>query len=320
MYKTKYYKYKNKYLDLVKEEGFNDPDKVDAYDSPDLDHAPEEIDDSVQELDNEINENLEEMIMKKENFEGFDTKKIDFVTEDLQQVIIDIGEFGKARGKIYDVGEFDKSLFTNVSKANKNKILELKDKNSFDIFTNRYGKPVRGKLFINWKMVAGDYRGIYIASSVLGDREEDIPFFDKTSDNWLNYDYNRLDDVIIFQKIRDLINFKKITKPFVGKMVDEYAIGEEEFARFNDPLTYDKIIMINDSKSFDKFTNKYGMISNDQIKIDWNAVNHDYAGFYIDKDNDFFEKRSNKAYYQGEKYFSWVEKYNIHKGIVYLFD
>lgn len=320
MYKSKYYKYKNKYLNLIKERGFNDPDKVDAYDSPDLVPAPEEIDDSVQELDNETNENFEEMIMKKENFEGFETKNIDFETEDLQQVIVDIGEFGKTRGKVYDVGEFDKNLFTDVTRSNKNKILALKDMKSFDIFTDRYGKPIKGKLFIDWKMVANDYKGIHIASSVLGDRKDDIPFFDKTGDNWLNYDYNRLDDVIIFQKVRDTINFKKITKPFIGKMVDEYAIGEEEFARLSDPLTYDKIVVLDDVKSFDKFTNKYGMVSKDHIKIDWNTINHDYAGFYIDKDNDFFDKRSKKAYFKDEKYISWIKKYDIHEGIVYLFD
>ena len=325
MYKQKYYKYKNKYLDIIKEDGFSEPDdadKIDAYDSPDLKEAEEEVYDVAEEDEDEIKERLEDMLLKKENFEGYDTKGIDFATEDLQQIIVDIGEFGEARGKIYDYDEFDSTTFTDIKRSNKNKILSINDTNSFDTFTERYGKMKNDKLFIRWSIVAKDYMGIYIASSVQGDRDKVIPLHNKTTtDNWLDYDYNHVDDVVIFQRSRDITNFKKITKPFKGKVLDEYAISEEEFAKFSDPITFNKILLITDVKTFDKFTNKYGVLAkNKYINIDWDNVNHDYGGFYIDKDNDFFNKRDKTAYYKETKFESWIERNDIHDGVVYLFD
>lgn len=377
MYKNKYYKYKNKYLHLMqgtmKGGGLDDdPDIVDYYDEDDLILAPHELFDSIQEDEEDANNILNDMMLKKEDFEGFETNKSDYVTDDLDQegpqsdspneefsddqdmfigqldnrqdqlktyqtkvtftepevtsdepTLIDIGEFGEVRGKAYDIGEFDeKSLFTNIQKKiNKNKILLLKDKDSFDTFTDKYAKPRNNKIFINWLKVAKDYKGICIASSVLGDREDEIPFNNRiTVDNWLYYDYNRLDDVIIFYKPRSLINFKEINRPFKGKMVDPYAIPENEFARLADPITFDKIVVIDDVTSFDKFTNKYGFLSKNDISINWIKLNQDYDGFYIDKDNDFFRQRQKKAYYKGNKYDSWIKKYKIDSGVVYLFD
>jgi hypothetical protein len=126
--------------------------------------------------------------------------------------------------------------------------------------------------------------------------------------------------VIIFQKLRSLIDFKKITKPFNGKMVDEYAVEEEEFVKLSDPITFDKIVILDTVSAFDKFTSKYGILVKDKINIDWQNVNHDYDGFYIDKDNDFINLRNKKAFLKGEKFESWIKKYKIISGIVYLFD
>ena len=371
MYKNKYYKYKNKYLHLMKG-GLrdDDPDIVNAYDEDVLVLAPDELFDEIQDDEQSINNIINDMIVKKEDFEGFDTKKSDFVTDDLASDInqnetvtddlniffdqlesrpdnlvinspkvtfsepevtsdiprtIDIGEFGEVRGKAYDIGEFDNmSIFTNIKKKNidKNKkILALKDKDSFDTFTDRYAKPRNNKIFISWAKVAKDYKGIYIASSVLGDREDEIPFNGRTTvDNWLYYDYNRLDDVVIFKKPRNLITYKEISRPFKGKMVDEYAISENEFALISDPITFDKIVIIDDVTAFDKFTNKYGFDTKNSLSIDWQQINQDYDGFYIDKDNDFYRSRSRKSYYKGSEYDSWLKKYKIKPGIVYLFD
>lgn len=49
----------------------------------------------------------------------------------------------------------------------------------------------------------------------------------------------------------------------------------------------DKILKIDNTETFDIFTNKYGNIENQQdyIFIKWNQVAHDYKGFYINKDN-----------------------------------
>ena len=319
MYKEKYYKYKNKYFNLI---GGEDPDKVDAYDSPDLKEAPIEIYDVSLEDAEEFFDELEDKALEKENFIGFETKGIDIVTEDLQQQIIDIGEFGKTRGKKYNIEEFDADLFASVKRPNKNKILSLKTVDEFDTFTNKYGRKKNKKVFIKWDKVAKDYKGIYITESVLGDRSDTIPYQNRTTtDNWLFYDYNMLDDVIIFNKLRNLINFKEIHEPFRGQVVDEYAIPTNEFAKYYDKITFDKILLINDVKSFDKFTNKYGKVVKDKyIDIDWKRVNRDYAGFYIDKDNDFFKKRKNRAYFKNEEFESWIKKDKLYKGLVYIFD
>lgn len=322
MYKKKYYKYKNKYMDLVKEKGFEDPDKIDAYNSPDLKEieADEVVYDVATQDEEEVIERLEDLMLKKEDFQGFSTKGVDFATEDLQQVIIDVGQLGEVRGKVYEMEEFDPDVFTNVKRANKNKIVNLVKPADFDTFTSKYGKMKNKKLFINWPHVAKDYRGIHINSSVLGGRGDQIPFQDRTTtDNWVNYDYNRLDEVIIFQKPRNMIQFKEISKPFRAKVVDEYAINaDEDFAKISDPITYNKILLVDDVKSFDKFTNKYGiLIKGGKVKIDWEKVNHDYDGFYLDKDADF-KARSKNIFYKNNEYPSWLS--NIHKGVVYIFD
>jgi hypothetical protein len=329
MYKEKYYKYKNKYLGLTKEEGFDDPDKVDAAESPDLKEAPIEVYDAASDDEDEIIEDLEDQALKKEDFQGFDidkgTKTSDFVTENLQQQIVDIGELGKARGKKYNIEEFDSDVFTTINRLNKNKILALKNQNDFDKFTNKYGSKKKKKVFIKWDKVQKDFKGVYITKSVLGDRSDTIPYQDRTTtDNWLYYDYNMLDDVVIFHKYRNLINFKEINKPFHGLVVDEYAISDTDFAKYYDKITFDKILVIDNVKSFDKFTNKYGKILKSSkkkyIDINWKNVNHNYDGFYIDKDNTFFRERRNQAFYKGEKFESWVKKNKLNKGLVYIFN
>lgn len=329
IYECKYIKYKNKYLNLVGGTGYTDPDKFDAFDSPDLNEAPVEIYDAAEEDEEEIIDELEEKVLEKEDFQGFDIDKgqktTDFITEDLDQQIIDIGEWGEARGKKYNLQEFDADVFTTLQRPNKNKILALKTTDDFDTFTNKYGKMKNKKLFIKWGTVSKHYKGIYIDKTVLGDRSDVIPYQDRTTDNWLFYDYNMLDDdVIIFHKLRDFMTFKEIKKPFQGIAVDEYAIPPEDFVRYSDPITFDKILLIDDVKSFDKFTNKYGKIiahkDNKYIDINWNRVNRDYDGFYIDKDNTFYKDRKNTAFFKDEKYESWIKKSKIYKGVVYLFD
>jgi hypothetical protein len=58
------------------------------------------------------------------------------------------------------------------------------------------------KLFINWKKVSKEYKGIYITDSVLGDRTDTIPYQDRTTaDNWLYYDYNMIMMLFYFIKL-----------------------------------------------------------------------------------------------------------------------
>lgn len=330
MYKKKYYKYKNKYLKLLKGGDFDIPEIFDGYDSDDLN--PMDNDELELDLSSEIEseEEVEKKASEHEKFLGFDIENTYYnLDENLKQDVWDVGIFGNARARIYLLSDFDKSNFVKFNDpSDKTKILIINNENDFDNFTDKYGKYDKkdNNIYINWKKVAHKYKGVYLTSSSQGELEEDIPHLSRTASNWINYDYNEkfLDNVIIFTKIRNLINFKEITKPFKGKIVDEYAVDEKEFARLSDQITHDKILLIDDIMSFDKFTNEYGFLIQKKkknisfIDIDWNKVNRDFDGFYIDKDIDFY-KRLNKAFYKGKIYESWVKKNEIEQGVVYIF-
>jgi hypothetical protein len=346
-YNNNFYKYINqnnktgdfvdKYMQIIQDGLLDDPelnpvdepDIVDAYDEDILEDFPEEDAIENEELD-EVNEEVEEVIDDKEgnDFIGFDTDPdVDFINEDLQQKSVDVGINGDIRGRRYDYEDFESNDFIKVSsKINKNKILMINDRDSFDVFTSKYGELNReeNKIFIKWKEVTKNYKGIYITTSCLGSREEDIPFKDKvTKENWLNYDYNYLDEVIIFIRERSLIHAKHIETPFKGKVVDEYAVSEDEFVDIHEKNGKDKILLIDDVADFDKFTNLYGSLKTKKnkthIQINWKKVNRDYDGFYINKDNDFYQDRYRKAFLNDKKYNSWLKYDNIMNGLVYLF-
>lgn len=116
---------------------------------------------------------------------------------------------------------------------------------------------------------------------------------------------------------------KNIIEPFRGKILDPYSLPENLFVKITDN-TKNKILLIDNIKSFDKFTNKYGQISGQaacsHIKINWDSVNMDYNGFYLDKNQDFYNSRYKKAFYNNKKYTSWLYKNKISPGLVYLFE
>lgn len=325
MYKEKYYKYKNKHNKWLQENNFVDPDKGDGYNEDN----PESVSDDELILrdipDEELSESLESSVNNdKQQFEGFDTKSgNDIITENLNQTNIDVGLFAKARGKLFDYSDFNKSDFIYFNnKPNKSKILHLDNHNSFDEFTEKYGFINKDKnLYIKWDQVNKKYKGIYVASSVLNDREETIPYMGKTVQNWVNNDLRGqyLDKAIIFQKYRNIIREKEIQKPFHGYVVDSYAI-DDELTKISDPIERDKkILLIDDVRSFDKFTGKYGFIDKSDISIKWDKVKKDYDGISIDKDNFFEKNRRHKAYFHDQLYDSWWEKSNIVAGLAYLF-
>ena len=326
MYKQKYYKYKNKYTKWIKENGLNDPDIGDEDHVENLEYVPDEELDIDRLNEEEIDENLEKMLMKRQNFEGFETdSSIEYVSEDLQQDIFDVGLLGKARGKSFDFGDFDKDEFIQLNKPNKSKILRINNKDSFDTFTEKYGAINKKdkKVHIKWDLVNKDYKGVFIESSALSDRDDTIPFMGRTVPNWVEYDFNHLDEVIIFKKYRNLQHSKEISRPFKGNVVDEYAIDETEFSRITEPITNNKILLIDDIRGFDKFTAKYGLVKTKKngsfIDINWDNLRIDYDGFYIDKDNNFNEDRYENAFYDGKLYKSWWIKNEIESGVVYLF-
>lgn len=344
MYKHKYYKYKYKYNKRLQQLGkggpelhsVDDPDELDGQEWTELYSVPDQEVELIAEIDEDAeNEELQQVLVNrlKENFGEYEIEKESSphglsTDEASRNRIIDIGIFGKARGRIHDVYEFDKTEFVSMhDKPNKSKILRINNKDSFDEFTNKYGKVNRKNKRINiaWNKVANNYKGFYLSSSALGERTDTIPYMDRTtSGNWVDYDFHYADEVVIFKKPRKLLHARQISRPFRGSVVDEYAIEEEEFARITDQITRDKILLIDDVKSFDKFTNKYGFPvgrkDNTYIDIAWDHVNKDYDGFYIDKDNDFEKDRYHSAFYKGQEFPSWLEKNDIQIGIVYLFE
>lgn len=326
MYQRKYHKYKTKYLNLVKESGFGSTDDVDYYDADDL--YPLSDDELELDLDKEksVDQSIEDL--PKGKFLGYDVKGESFINENLNQTIVDIGLYGKARGKIVQSINIDPQFLVKLNqKPTKEKYLVIDNNDDFNNFTDQYGyiKKKDKNIYIKWDKVAQNYKGIYLKASAQGGLEDDIPYQGRTVPNWLNYDFDQkfIDNTIMFIKERELITYKKIKYPFNGKISDEYAIPENEFSRITDQITHDKILLIDDLKSFDQFTNKYGYLIKkkklEKIDINWNDVKRDYDGFYIDKDIDLY-KRVNEAYYQGRLYPSWIETLGIEQGIVYIFN
>ena len=315
-YERGYREYKRKYLLAM--DGSN-PDKVDSDDEMSIEEFPDDYQsfDTPEEL--EIIDNLNNMIMRKET--------MDPLSENFSQVVRDIGSQGQARGKIYDISEIDNSLFTTIKKhPSKHKILMLKNYNDFDMFTQKFGKMNKknNNVYIEWRKVSNMYKGVYVMSSVIGDRYEDMPYMGRTKSSWINYDYDYIDDVVIFIKQRSLMMSRHISEPFNGRIVDGYSIDEDEFVKISDPVTNDKILLLDNVKSFDKFTNKYGFLiknkKSQSVDIDWHKVNKDYDGFSIDKDNDFHEDRYEIAFFKDNRYQSWWINNQIEGGIVYLFN
>lgn len=350
MYKQKYYEYSGQ---NIKRGGFtdisgftnassfvvrssysdNDPDFINPLDLDQHEPLTLEEEDAYNSIlsDEEIDRNLESMIIERKNFKGFEIGSntgTEFLTENLNQSVQDIGLYGKARGKIYEYTDFDKEDYIKMYKpSNKSKILMINNINSFDDFTIKYGEINENdnNIYIKWDDVSNKYKGIYIPSSALGNREDVIPYKDTSVNNWIYNDFVFLDKVVIFKKPRVLLEYREINNPFDGYVVDEYAIDEEDFIRIYDKdkfMNIDKILLIDDVKSFDIFTNKYGIPdkSNRTITIDWNKVSIDYDGIYIDKDNDFSQSRTRKVFYNDTKYRSWLKSSGIKIGLVYLFN
>lgn len=342
MYKNKYYKYKQKYL-LLKGGGADfgtpedEPDVVNYDDIPDLNPIENELDTMV-DLGQE-EEEIREMFAEYPNeYEGFN----EALSDNLQQIVVDVGLFGLARAKRYTIDDFDNSFFIDInSKPDKTKILRIDNIDDFDKFTEQYGKldskNNNNNIYIKWDDIASKYRGFYLTSASLQNRDQQIPYKNITVNNWVNTEpiwntgeYNFIDEVLLFVKELPSIYLNKIYWPFRGMIAEEYAINEKDFVSIYDKITYDKVLFIHNVESFDKFTNKYGFVKTKYfdkydkyvkfIDINWNRVSIDYIGFYIDKDNDFREDRYRYAFLEDEKYRSWWKANKIDEGLVYLFE
>lgn len=306
--------------------GINDPDII-YYDDWEIDAHPEDElpqDELFDGTEDEIINNIFKPF--KGDFEGYDVGGIsEELTESMDQSHGDVGVWGKARGRIYSFDEFDNDEYITINqKPKKSKILKIQTIDDFDTFTSKYGFIKNDMLYISWDKVANKYKGFYLSSSSQGARTTDVPFGDKTFPNWVDNDYGFIDNVILFDKLRELFNYKEIKEPFKAKLVEPISIPYDDFINIFDPITSNKILFIDNIKAFDKFTNLFGLLRKKNkiqyISINWRKVNKLYDGFLIDIDNDFLKDREDVAFFKGEKYESWVNRNGLGAGIVYVFD
>jgi len=296
MYKEEY---KKKYLKFIKNRGLDE-------------FIPDDITDVISNESEEIENIIKSYEIKSKIF------------HDETQTIIDIGLYGKARGKIYEENDFDTSLFIKLENTPSiSKILLIDNTADFDEFTSQYGKINKkdNNIYISWDIVAKKYKGFYLKSVAINNREEDIPYNGKTIKSWIYNDFKNIDKIIIFKKIIiPNIKLKTITKPFKAKIVDSYSIKEDEFLKITDPIIHSGILFIDNIKSFDKFTNKYGSILKSDIIINWIQVAKDYDGFCIDKNNNFEKDRYEKAFYENKLFTSWWNLSKLIAGMIYIFE
>jgi hypothetical protein len=329
-YKKEYMECKRRYLELkraISSEGISPEgdidieyikdDKVIKSTEPSYSYTiPEEEEDTVS-------------ILKSES------QKEAFTRENVEK---DVGLFGKARGKSFKKYKFTDVDFTTINKKpNKDKILLIDNVDDFDIFTDKYGSLEKYEdedkeygeqtvLYINWDNVANDYKGIFLDDGIKADRFTKAYYKGETYSSWWESSFD-FEDVLIFSGPEDakpagLPDGKPITKPFKGLTYGENDFTEDDYILIQekDPT---KILILDKIEAFDQFTNKYGRLhrlkKKYNIRIDWDKVNADYKGFYVDKDNTYKSDRYKTAFYEGTKYPSWWKGEKIKGGIVYVF-
>jgi hypothetical protein len=298
-FEKEYLKYKKKYIKLKYDYG-NDYD-TDLIDTDEL-----------------IEENLqyEETLEDTTDDTNIDEELEIFMEKLLKLPVVDIGIDGLARGKlvkIYDVNE----EFTDMTREEDGKILKIETQDDFDKFTAKYGYINKKDLLIKWDFVADKYKGFFLADSI-PERDVTVLYKNKTYDTWIKKDYD-IKDVVIFDKIPVVVKYKTIKKPFKAMISESYMMDEEDFTRINDKYLINKILLIADVKAFDTFTNKYGSVNKDKIKINWEKVRLRYKGIYLEKGIKQF--RYNNVYLNNQKYKSWWRSKNneLEEEIVYVF-
>jgi hypothetical protein len=315
MYEQKYLKYKKKYLALLTHKGGYEIDQsvIDDYGgtSPDdltiddLDHN-DEINEYDDMFDDDNEEIIEDTTLKKQKYVG----DSNITANKLNRVI----QLDKTYGKIHDYSTFSEEDFTNTLFPNKNKILMINNKDIFDEFTSKYGYLKKKDLKIEWSKVEKDFRGIFINSDI-DNRVNDAPFTNKVYTSWIANQYHYIDDVVIFIKKEQVKYEMEIDYPFKGYVSDYYAIDEQLFVGIGEEITRDKIIVIDNIKHFDQFTEKYG----NNKKIDWPKVSVDYIGFYITDDIELYKNRREKCFFDRKLSDSWWYEGKLKAGLVYMF-
>ncbi len=345
MHQRKYYKYKNKYLELKKrisetsftpnledadpyhleERNNNDDDILVQNDTPEFPfNLPTDTDSLTPDQQDSIEiTDFSDTVGQVEESDEDPGEEAQPQIE-ISDGIADVGIFGLARGrseKIYNITNFIKySQGTDPTL-----ILKIDNINDFDNFTYKYGAVTKDDtLYIRWDKVQKDYKGLYLDEGIRADRQDDSYYNNKYYPSWWGNEFTF--EVLIFVKEDfTLVIGKIITVPFSGKIHNENDFTPEMYVDFTETSKSepDKIVRLSSFNSFDDFTKRYGYVKVDDnnksyIAIRWDDVSSDYKGFYIDKDAEVYPERFSVAFFDGEKYTSWWKKDNIRQ-LVYVF-
>lgn len=310
-YKHLYYKYKYKYITL-RDGSQSDPQLYDQI-----------LNKDVRDIDSEITETTEDTFREELSLDNISEIRTD-ETEETEVGIVKV-----IKGKAVKSYNIEQDQFISLQDGpDKAKILSINTLDDFDNFTEKYAQiKDDNTLYINWDVLRTHYKGLYINTGLAEDRYKVAYYKDDTYKSWWETEFP-FDDVLIFTEIHDkIITGKIIEEPFKGKIFNENDFTPEHFSdKFVKSPDYvkDKILVIKSYDVFDEFTNKYGRLHETKknkkryIRINWDQVAIDFKGFYLDKDSTITD-RYNKAFYNGEKYTSWVKAENIQEGKIYIF-
>lgn len=127
---------------------------------------------------------------------GKEDRRLVMVTDDNVYVSYVIKSIDKYHGK----------TTSDLKKPNKNKIFVIKDIDTFDNFTKKYGKISysRKHIFIQWYRVANDYKGFYLDKSNVDlalRRKSRLVFgpFEKTYNSWYAVEHSNITGTMVFK-------------------------------------------------------------------------------------------------------------------------
>lgn len=246
--------------------------------------------------------------------------------------VSDIGIYGLARGIFMEDYQLQDDM----------KFLKIMTIDEFDEFTEKFAiideyrdiNPVYRStelLIIKWNEVANLYDGIYLNNGLKKERQLDSIYKDKIYKSWWIKDFGEYNivkfvfDTTIKEEmiVQNPVPCKLyVENDFTKNSFVSYGVNSRLLLRqgpYNIELKDKKILRIFTANSFDKFTNEYGILENDLLKLNWKEIKKCYAGIYLDIDSDIKNKRKFYAMYDDNKYPSWVFNENIIWGVIYLF-
>lgn len=246
--------------------------------------------------------------------------------------VSDIGIYGLARGIFMEDYQLQDDM----------KFLKIMTIDEFDEFTEKFAiideyrdvNPVYRStelLIIKWNEVANLYDGIYLNNGLKKERQLDSIYKDKIYKSWWIKDFGEYNivkfvfDTTIKEEmiVQNPVPCKLyVENDFTKNSFVSYGVNSRLLLRqgpYNIELKDKKILRIFTANSFDKFTNEYGILENNLLKLNWKEIKKYYAGIYLDINSDIKNKRKFYAMYDDNKYPSWVFNENIIWGVIYLF-